>query len=110
MIPLRTQEQFENLLKPAQGNDTLAEEAVVVYFTASWCGACKRLDFTSLFSSIPKNIVWYTCDVDENNYTLGYCGLSKIPSFVVIKNGKVVGKFSSSDTMIVFNNLKNLFD
>ena len=48
MIPLQTQEQFENLLKPVQDNGALAEDAVVVYFTASWCGACKRLDFESL--------------------------------------------------------------
>jgi thiol-disulfide isomerase/thioredoxin len=108
MIPLQTQEQFENLLKPVQDNGALAEEAVVVYFTATWCGACKRLDFIRLLSSTPKNIVWYKCDVDENNYTLGYCGLSKLPSFAVIKNGKFAGKFSSSDTMTVFDNLKNL--
>jgi thiol-disulfide isomerase/thioredoxin len=108
MIPLQTQEQFENLLKPVQDNGALAEEAVVVYFTASWCGACKRLDFISLLSNTPKNIVWYKCDVDEDNYTLGYCGLSKLPSFAVIKNGKFAGKFSSSDTMTVFDNLKNL--
>ena len=106
MIPLQTQEQCENLLKPVQDKGALAEEAVVVYFSASWCGACKRIDFTSLLSNTPKNIVWYKCDVDENNYTLGYCGLSKLPSFAVIKNGKFVGKFSSSDTMTVFDNLK----
>jgi len=108
MIPLQTQEQFENLLKPVQDNGALAEDAVVVYFTASWCGACKRLDFESLLSSTPKNIVWYKCDVDENNYTLGYCGLSKLPSFAVIKNGKFAGKFSSSNTLSVFDNLKSI--
>jgi len=108
MIPLQTQEQFENLLKPVQDSGSLAEEAVVVYFTASWCGACKNLDFPSLLSSTPKNIVWYKCDVDENDYTLGYCGLSKIPSFVVIKDGKLVGKFTSSNTLAVFDNLKQL--
>jgi thioredoxin-like negative regulator of GroEL len=91
-----------------QDNGALAEDAVVVYFTASWCGACKRLDFESLLSSTPKNIVWYKCDVDENNYTLGYCGLSKLPSFAVIKNGKFAGKFSSSNTLTVFDNLKSI--
>jgi thioredoxin-like negative regulator of GroEL len=108
MIPLQTQDQFEQLLKPVQANGSLAEEAVVVYFTASWCGACKRLDWDSLLKSTPKTIVWYKCDVDENDYSLGYCGLSKIPSFAVIKNGKFVGKFTTSDTMTVFDNLKEL--
>jgi thiol-disulfide isomerase/thioredoxin len=108
MIPLPTQELFESLLKPVQDNGALAEEAVVVYFTASWCGACKRIDWKSLLESTPKNIVWYKCDVDENQYTLGYCQLTKIPSFAVIKNGKFVGKFSTSDTLAVFDNLKQL--
>ena len=110
MIPLLTQEQFETLLKPFVSDGKPAAQAVVVYFTASWCGACKRLDFDSLLSSTPKTIVWYKCDVDVNKYTLGYCGLTKIPSFALIKNGKFLGKFSTSDTMTVFDTLKEAFE
>jgi len=109
MIPLQTQEQFEKLLKPVDEKGKLAPEAVIVYFTAAWCGACKRIDFDSLLSSTPKTLVWYKCDVDENKYTLGYCGLSKIPSFALIKDGKFFGKFSSSDTLTIFDNLKMAF-
>ena len=110
MIPLLTQEQFESLIKPIGLDGKPAAYAVIVYFTASWCGACKRLDFDSLLSSMPKNIVWYKCDVDVNKYTLGYCGLSKIPSFAIIKNGKFLGKFSTSDTMTVFDTIKEALE
>ena len=111
MIPLQTQEQFERLLKAFNEKGEPAAEAVIVYFTASWCGACTRIDFNSLLSSTPKSIVWYKCDIDENKYTLGYCGLNKIPSFVIIKNGKFFGKFSSSDTLTIFDTLKSaIFD
>ena len=110
MIPLQTQTQFESLLKPLDDNGKPAAARVVVYFTASWCGACKRLDFPALLSSTPKDIVWYKCDIDENKYTMGYCGLKSIPSFAVIKNGKFLGKFSSSDTMTVFDTLKEGFE
>jgi thioredoxin-like negative regulator of GroEL len=110
MIPLQTQVQFENLLKPIDENGKPASARVVVYFTASWCGACKRLDFPALLSSTPQDIVWYKCDVDENKYTLGYCGLKSIPSFAVIKNGKFLGKLSSSDTMTVFDTLQETFE
>ena len=105
MIPLQTQEQFEALLKPIGLDGKPAAAAVVVYFTASWCGACKNIDFDSLLSSIPNTIVWYKCDIDQNKYTLGYCGLQKIPSFVVIKNSKFLGKFTSSDTTTVIETL-----
>ena len=108
MIPLQNQIQFESLLKPVQDNGQPAEKAVVVYFTAPWCGACKRIDFINLLASTPKHIVWYKCDIDENEFTLGYCGLSKIPSFVVIKDGKVVGSFTTSKTLEIFDNLQAL--
>lgn len=102
MIPLQTQEQFEDLLKQK------GESWVVVYFTAPWCGACTRLDFNVL-EAVP-NITWYKCNVDENKYTLGYCGLQKIPSFVFIKNGKFLGKFTSSDTDLVLDMIRESFN
>jgi thioredoxin-like negative regulator of GroEL len=103
MIPLLSQEQFEGLLKTdgAQG-------AVVVYFTAPWCGACKRLDLDEL-EKTNSDVVWYKCDIDVNKYTLGSCGLTKIPSFVFIKDGKFLGKFTSSDTDMVIDMLNEFF-
>lgn len=97
MIPLQTQLMFESLLdKESKDN----KGCVVVYFTASWCEACKRLDLDTLEIS-NKDKRWYKCDIDENKYTLGYCGLKSIPSFAFIKDGKFIGKFSSSNTEVV---------
>jgi thioredoxin-like negative regulator of GroEL len=104
MIPLQTQAQFEELLK--QGPNT--KKNVVVYFTAPWCGACKRLDLDSI-QIVQTDITWYKCDIDENKYTLGYCGLQTIPSFAFIKNGKFLGKFSSSNTEVVFDMIRDSF-
>ncbi len=101
MIPLQNQEHFEALLKPSKLN-------IIVYFTAPWCGACSRLNLQYL-QDVNKDIVWYKCDVDENKYTLGYCGLTKIPSFVFIKDGKFLGKFTSSDTFLVEGMIKDIF-
>ena len=102
MIPLQTLEQFEGLLKSTD------EISIVVYFTAPWCGACTRLDFDIITKANP-NIIWYKCNVDENKYTLGYCGLQKIPSFAFIKNGKFLGKFTSSDTGLVVDMVNEYF-
>lgn len=104
MIPLETQQQFEALLNPANKNP----EYVVIYFTASWCGACTKLDHDLIQKSIPE-VVWYKCDIDQNKYTLGYCSLQKIPSFVVIKNSKFLGKFTSSDTSTVIEMITGSF-
>ena len=109
MIPLLTQIQLEEMLVPKNNEG----RSVIVYFTADWCGACKRLDLNYL-ESIPAQdkstvIEWYKCDVDVNKYSLGYCGLTKIPSFAFIKNGKFLGKFSSSDTAIVADMINEYF-
>lgn len=108
MIPLLTQAEFEKLLQPETEDGKAAAEAVVVYFTAEWCKACKKLDLDAL-QSIIKDSVWYKCDVDQNTYTLGYCGLSKLPSFGFIKNGKFVGKVSSSVNDVVSEAIRQSF-
>jgi hypothetical protein len=84
------------------------KEAVVVYFTAPWCGACTRLDHDLIQKSVPE-VTWYKCDIDQNKYTLGYCGLQKIPSFAIIKNSKFLGKFTSSDTSTVIEMINGSF-
>ena len=108
MIPLQTQLHFEDFLKPLTPEGKPNSNAIVVYFTAPWCGACKRLDLQYL-ETFREDIVWYKCDIDVNKYTLGYCGLSKIPSFAFIQNGKFLGKFTSSDTNVVSGMIEESF-
>ena len=105
MIPLETQEKFESLLNVSNKNP----QQVVVYFTAGWCSACTKLNHEEIQASNP-NIVWYKCDIDQNKYTLGYCGLKQIPSFVFIKDSKFLGKFTSSNTAAVIETLNDAFN
>jgi hypothetical protein len=59
--------------------------------------------------SARQDIVWYKCDVDKNKYTLGYCGLTKIPSFAFISSGKFLGKITSSNTDFVISTVLESF-
>ena len=89
-------DQFENEIwtdAPAA-----ADKTFIIYFTAPWCGACRRLNLELLRSqtSSSTNVVWYKCDIDENDYTASYCQIRQIPTFLCIKNKKVVSQITSS--------------
>jgi thiol-disulfide isomerase/thioredoxin len=90
MIPLPKHEELENLFRPRRPTEDgfLGEYApyVVVNFSAKWCGPCQKLNKKALVEATP-DIKWYSVDVDINKVSLGYCGLQKIPSFCIIKDG-----------------------
>lgn len=95
MSPL-SQEDLEKLLKEPN-----APFLVVIYFTASWCGPCKRVNLQRV-THFRKDIAWYVCDVDTNHYSLGYCGGKQIPSWIALSNGKPTGPLlvSGDDAVI----------
>ena len=97
MTDLQTQDQLEALLQRGEFVHAQVSPVVVVYFTAEWCGACRRLNLQKILQTFP-NFKWYVCDVDENNYSAGYCGVRSIPSFMTIINGKPSQVFTNSDT------------
>ncbi len=104
MQQLVSQEQFEGeIWRPERPNQNL----VVVYFTANWCSACKRLDLDKIVAANSR-IQWYKCDVDENDYTGPFCGVKSLPTFVAFHAGQVVDKLSNSSTDIVINWLNDV--
>jgi hypothetical protein len=93
---LPSQAFFESLIKGPTSGDTRYAPLVIVYFTARWCGACKRVDIPTLMGLRP-DAVWYSCDVDDNTYTPGYCAIRTIPAFQAIVNGAPLPLLSTSD-------------
>lgn len=97
MLRLRTQEQFETDIYRVK----TAAPYVCILFSAAWCGPCKKIDKERLIADHP-DVVWYGCDVDENTYTHGYCGVKKIPSFIFLKHGTIV------DTLQGVSDMENI--
>lgn len=100
MARLESQEQFETQILNPKG--VTVPTYVCILFSAEWCGPCKKLDKEALLRT-HRDIVWYGCDVDENGYTHGYCGLQKIPSFAFIKNGRFVDKLQGTIDLPAIN-------
>ena len=92
MTPLQNQAMFERLLRPnrptQEGYFDEYAPLVAIAFGAEWCGPCQRLDKDEIADLTP-GVKWYYCDVDQNDYTLGYCGLRSIPAFVLIQDGVI---------------------
>jgi putative thioredoxin len=106
MTPLPSQEFFESLIK--KNPPTPHDPIVIIKFGATWCGPCKRINVDMLLNLSDK-IKWYECDIDENDYTPGYCGVRSIPAFLAIVNGNPQPLFTSSDTMKVAEWIKGGF-
>jgi thioredoxin-like negative regulator of GroEL len=114
-LPLKSQAQFEELWfnrdpeTPALQGQRLSDKAWIVYFGASWCGPCKRLDVEALQAETEKRALpLWKCDVDENDYTPGFCQVRSIPTFICFTPGKVVSTLQSSDTPAVLQWIQTL--
>ncbi len=94
--PLEDQLVLESLLSRGNPNYKPAFPIVVIYFTASWCRACKAVSIPELMS-LRSDIKWYKCDVDDNQYSPSYCGVSAIPAFQAIVNGVPLQLMPTSD-------------
>ena len=96
---LMNHDELEMLLgrQPLSPDAGLPTGPVVVYFTANWCGACRRLDLPRLEASLPQ-VTFLKCDVDHNQFSAGYCQVRSIPAFCVIKDQKFVGPYTNSNT------------
>ena len=95
---LDSQAEFEQLIgrgEPLPPGTELPPISIV-YFTATWCGPCQRLDTAALEAATPQ-ATWLKCDIDRNKYTAGYCGVRSIPTFMIIADKKVVGQYGHSD-------------
>ncbi len=97
---LETQEQFETMwFQKEDGEQRPRDKAWLVFFTAAWCGPCKKLDLTAL-DAVATNIglPFWKCDYVTNEYTPGYCNVRKFPTFVLFRPGEIVAVKSSNQT------------
>jgi len=73
--------------------------AVVIDFFATWCGPCKRIApaFEDLADKYYPAVTFLKVDVDESPELVNAFDISAMPTFVFLKNGKMVKKIEGAD-------------
>ena len=82
---------FDSLVKASKG------KLIVVDFTASWCGPCKMIApaYEELSSEYTES-VFCKVDVDEVPDIAQRYEVMAMPTFLFLKNGEVVDRFSGA--------------
>lgn len=93
----------------AQFNQFISQpnRLVVVDYSATWCGPCKRIApiYTKLSNEYArKRVDFLKVDVDELGELAQKYGVSSMPTFQFFKNAKIQAQFSGADP----NRLQNL--
>ena len=107
MIPLTTQEQYEELWF-GRATHTVGPGPYLVWFSAKWCRPCQQMDKALLEAAASRaGIPFYYCDETVNKYTPGYCDVRAFPTFMIFRPGAVVGTLTSSNTTVVARWIQN---
>jgi len=70
-----------------------SNSAVLIQFTASWCGPCKMVapKLEELSRQVP-GVVFFKVDIDENAEASDAMRVESVPTFLLYKDGKVVAQ------------------
>ena len=108
VMKMESTEAFNELITPSSSN---VNKLIVVDYKADWCGPCRKM--TPLFEELSeqyKTAEFVSVDCDELPDLAAQRGVSSLPTFEFIKNGKsllqVIGANPSRLEQAVMSNVE----
>ncbi|KAL8166091.1 hypothetical protein V2J09_007590 [Rumex salicifolius] len=89
VISCHSHQQWKEIFERESSSNKL----VVVDFTASWCGPCRMI--APILADLAKkktDVVFVKVDVDEVKEVAEEWSVEAMPTFIFLKNGKLVEK------------------
>jgi thioredoxin 1 len=82
------------------------DKATLILFSADWCGPCKMLKPTleKIEESFSESYNFVKVDISEVEETTKRFNIKNIPTCVITKAGKEIGRFSGVKTEIQIKN------
>lgn len=79
---VNTHQEFLQILNSSR------DKLIIVDFSATWCGPCKKIapQYEELSSQYP-DVIFLKVDVEENEETAIYANVSSMPTFQTYRNG-----------------------
>uniref|UniRef100_A0A6C0D090 Thioredoxin domain-containing protein n=1 Tax=viral metagenome TaxID=1070528 RepID=A0A6C0D090_9ZZZZ len=104
IIEIDEDSNIENILKESKTYNLL-------YFTASWCGPCKRISpiINDKFTKI-NNLQIYKIDIDNNEEICDKYNVKSVPTFILIYENDIKMTYNGSDPVKLLTNIKDIFD
>ena len=87
------------------------DKYILLFFTASWCGPCKRIypQLEELASKLNKDLIQIykiQIDNDDNEQICNIFKVESVPSFYLLKNKECINEFKGAD----INGIKNMLN
>lgn len=99
-----------NIVSLEQLNDFIKyNKYVLIDFTATWCGPCKRI--APYYNSLEEkynSILFTKVDVDDASDVAEFYNISSMPTFIMLENGKIINRFSGANTDDLLKMIENV--